>query len=337
MKYECNLCNYKTKNKCDHIKHLQTKKHNEKVNIHVNNGYTYNQHSNDLSGCSQTTPIGLTKCSKKSEKSSVFICDFCNREFTRSNNLGRHLKSCSTKIHMNIEHTNKNKENSYINKIELLNSKVTQYEKDYKSKEDEVEYYKNLLMEAGGLVKKSVSALTYSVKNYDDAPHIKSIDIEKIGTFENTTKQIVEDILSAYKHKTLNKYLGEIIVKLYKKDDPKSQSIWNTDDTRLTYLIKELFNNKSSNWIVDKKGIKTVEYLIVPLLSHIKTLIISYQKTFMMPTLNQNAIEIEMMLENSRKIIGVINDIDDGFLAKDVLKYISSHLRFNEKSLELKN
>ena len=57
----------------------------------------------------------------------------------------------------------------------------------------------------------------------------------------------------------------------------------------------------------------------------------------MMPTLNQNAIEIEMMLENSRKIIGVINDIDDGFLAKDVLKYISSHLRFNEKSLELKN
>ncbi len=47
-----------------------------------------------------------------------------------------------------------------------------------------------------------------------------------------------------------------------------------------------------------------------------------------------NAVEIDMVLENSKKIIDLINDIDDGVIAKDVLKYISNYLKFNGTSLK---
>ena len=43
---------------------------------------------------------------------------------------------------------------------------------------------------------------------------------------------------------------------------------------------------------------------------------------------------MEFILENSGRIIHLINDIDDGLIGKDVLKHISSHLRFSTKAIE---
>ena len=53
-----------------------------------------------------------------------------------------------------------------------------------------------------------------------------------------------------------------------------------------------------------------------------------------MPDLRHNNAEIEFILENNKKIIELMNDIDDGNVAKDVLKHISSHLRFNGNFIE---
>jgi len=280
------------------------------------------------------------KCNKKKphvmakDIEANYICDYCDISYSRMSSLTRHKKICSNK-------KKQEKEKKLEEEIKLLNLKLEQYEKDVVHKDEEtnhykeeMNYYKQMLMEAGGLVKKSVSALTYSVKNYNDAPALKTITMQDIGDFKGTTNKIVEDVLSAYKHKTLGSYLGGIIIHIYKKDDPSTQSIWNTDDNRLTYLIKELFNNKSSNWIVDKKGIKTKTYLIDPLLSHIKDLLISYQKNLVIPNLDVNSIEVEFILENNKKILSLVNDIDDDIVSKDILKYISSHLKFNNKCIE---
>ena len=189
-----------------------------------------------------------------------------------------------------------------------------------------------MLTEVGGLVKKSVSALTYAVTNYDNAPSIQIIDINKIEDLEENNKKLVEDVLSYYKHKTLDRYLGNSIIKLYKKDDPKAQSVWSTDTNRLTYLIKELMANNSSNWVIDKKGIKTKEYLIDPLLKYIKELIIYYQKNNM--NLSTNIVEVEFVLELNQNILKLVTDIDDGIIGNNLLKYISTHLYFNEKQIK---
>lgn len=326
-KYECKICNYITKNKTNHIKHCNTKKHLEKV--------IENTEINDIQNYQNESHPSPTQVPTKSHSN---ICQYCNNNFSRPDGLAKHMKSCFNKLQ---------KEHALEDKIKTLNAKLLQsqtenkhykketehYKAETKHQQAETDYYKQLLREAGGLVKKSVSSLTFIVDNYNGAPPLQMLSIKNID-FNGTEKKIVENILSAYKHKTIGKYLGDYIVKIYKKSDPKDQSIWNTDDNRLTYIIKELMHNNSSNWIVDKKGLKTKEYLINPLLTHIKELLISYQSNLVIPNLGHNSIELEFMLENSKIIIELMNSIDDGGVSRDILRHISTHLKFNTKSIE---
>ena len=344
-KYECKICNYITKEKSNLNRHNKSIKHVRNINISTNLitspqfsshtppihlPYTSFESTNFIEKPINSTekPINSTEKPIK----SIEKCSYCSREFTRYDNLGRHLKSCLKKKQLYGENSDKLQE--LLNKIKLLETNNEHYMRETEHYKAETNHYKQMLREAGGLVKKSVSSLTYAMDNYNTAPALKTIAVKEIGCFDNTEKCIVEDILSAYKHKTVGKYLGDIIIKIYKKDNPKSQSIWNTDDSRLTYLIKELVYNDSSNWIIDKKGIKTNTYLIEPLLAHVKTLLISYQTNFSIPDLKNNSIEMEFILDNSKRIIELINDIDDGLIGKDILKHISSHLRFSTKLTE---
>ena len=318
----CMICEYSTKRQGNYDRHINSNKHNKKIQESINK--TQKKHSLNYSQIkSQSSPTQVPP------KSHLSMCQYCNRGFSRPDTLTKHMKSCINKL---------NTEKELRSQIKNLNTKLHQYKKDVLKKDEEnihykeeMEYYKRMLMEAGGLVKKSVSALTYSIKNYNDAPPIQPITMDEIESFNNNEKNIIDDVLSSYKHKTLGKYLGDFILKIYKKDDPKNQSIWNADDSRLTYLVKILLNNKSSNWIVDKKGIKTTTYLIEPLLSHIKALLVIYQTNYTTPEICQNAVELEMLLENSKKIMELVNDIDDGIIGKDILRHISSHLKFNEQ------
>ena len=324
----CKFCSYETKDNSNYIKHVKSKKHIQKSNAHVvSNILSTIDHSN------------ATVTSQQKYTTKSYTCKYCDSIFSRNDSLVRHKRTCSDrndeifKMKLQLEQYEKNAKQYEKNE--------RQYKKDVKHHSKETEYYKQLLREAGGLVKKSVNALTFAVDNYDEAPPIKTITMQDIDSFDSDDndhnpkeKQIVEDVLSAYKHKTLGKYLGDFIIKIYKKDDPKNQSIWNTDDSRLTYLIKELMNNKSSNWVIDKKGIKTQTYLIEPLLSNIKKLLISYQSSYGIPSSGINSVEMEFMLENSKKILELTNDIDDGLIGKDVLKHISAHLRFSNKLIE---
>jgi hypothetical protein len=68
------------------------------------------------------------------------------------------------------------------------------------------------------------------------------------------------------KEKKLIPYLGDIIIKYYKKENPKDQSIWNSDTTRLNYLIRELIDTELT-WTCDKAGLKVNEFIIIPLLT----------------------------------------------------------------------
>jgi hypothetical protein len=310
--YKCIICNYITKDTSNLKRHNKTKKH-------LKNICTKNDNNIDTPQCTINAPQCTDNLSKINKKpNNKFICNYCNASFTRSNSLSRHKNICSEKQLYE-------KDNQH--EIELLNCKLDKY----KHFEEEAKYYKKLLMEAGGLVKKSVSALTYSITNYDDAPPIKTIEVTNVDKFNDSDAQIADDIISACKHKTLNKYLGDIIVKEYKKKKPVDQSIWNTDDTRLTYIIKELIQNNFSNWVVDKKGIKTTIYLIDPLLKHVKSLIITYQKNMI---IGNTAFEMEVHMENSKVITDLVVDIDNDVTSKEILKYISSYLRFNETKLK---
>ena len=73
---------------------------------------------------------------------------------------------------------------------------------------------------AGGMVQKTVSALTYIVNTYDKAPVIKQITFEDV---QKSTKiddeKMISKIFYHYNRNKLGQYIGDIIVKIYKKKE----------------------------------------------------------------------------------------------------------------------
>ena len=112
--YECITCNYKTKDRGNICRHNKTKKH--LVN---------------LSNISNTE-------NKNKSKIYTNICKYCNRSFSRPDTLSKHINTCKSKQDLNYDH-----------KLELLNLKLNQCEKDIAHQTKETKYYKHMLMEAG--------------------------------------------------------------------------------------------------------------------------------------------------------------------------------------------
>ena len=123
--------------------------------------------------------------------------------------------------------------------------------------------------------------------------------------------------------------------------DPAEQSIWTTDTSRLTYVVKQLISNNSTKWIIDKKGVETKKYIITPLIKKIQELATDYHKSQVLDVdfdeCSQK--EIDKMTNINEKYKNFVANVLNGKLHEDILKYLSPHLSFNNKkvckSLEL--
>jgi hypothetical protein len=318
--YNCELCNLSTSKKTDYIKHCKTNKHIKKVNIlPITNNLTKSH------GLTEVSP--MTQKTKKIEESNKYTCEYCNNSYNRSCNLTRHYKKCSMTNSLLVK--NKEYEMKLKHEQDLRKKDIDLHNKDIEQKEiykQEMQYYKSLLNVAGNLVQKTVSSLNYIVSTYDDAPTIEQIKFSDIDTEDD---KLIDDIFYNYNHSKLDQYIGDIIIKLYKKDDPSKQSIWSTDTNRLTYLLKKIIHDNKSRWVVDKKGVETMECIISPIIKQIRTLAIKYHSA----ELSKDGIKISRMELLNDIFSKLIWDIDNNKLQMDILKYISTHFVVNNKQL----
>jgi len=175
---------------------------------------------------------------------SKILCSYCKMSFSRKSSLTRHQKVCVGK-QIEIE-----KLKVELECMKSENKELKQYIKNTKPTTYNIS------------VKKLVQ------QNYPDAPHLAML--ENYGVIhENEDIDFTRDLIYFYKKNKLNAYLGDIIIKYYKKEDPKDQSLWSTDSSRLKYIIKELIASKKSMWSEDDKGLKINKYIIKPLLKYI--------------------------------------------------------------------
>ena len=83
VEYNCNCCGYYTIIKTHYMKHLKTKKHLAKEKEHEI------KIKEKAPKCTQNAP------KMHPEAPSNKICIFCNKSFTRTTGLKKHLKICS--------------------------------------------------------------------------------------------------------------------------------------------------------------------------------------------------------------------------------------------------
>ena len=250
MKYNCEICNYETDDKSNFNKHLNSKAHAKKntgihnININVN----------------KMLP-------------SKFQCPICLKFYSSVSSLSRHKNKYCTgeiltedaKLKLEKEFDAKLKQKEL--EIELKYSK--QIIEEMKTEKQQLQKDNNELKQYIKTVKPTtvnISVKKLIQQNYPNAPHLAMLENYSVI---HEDIDFTSDLIYYYKKNKLNAYLGDIIIKYYKKEDPKEQSLWSTDSSRLKYIIKELIASKKSMWSEDDKGLKINKHIIKPLLKYI--------------------------------------------------------------------
>nr|QKF94891.1 zinc finger C2H2-type protein [Fadolivirus 2] len=342
MEYKCNVCNYASYDKFNYERHLKSKKHNEKVNKDTNH--------------TQIIPISYPNHTELNEDT----CQFCKKTFSNSSSLARHRKACNKQQELIQKYENmlkaqdielkelKNKINIITESHEAEISKLNELlKKEMRNKNTEIDAkidllksredliatlrsenhnLRTLLNNAGSVIQTSVSTLSYIVKNYTNAPALTPIpDLPKLH-YDMTDLEFVDQLILEHRHKTLTAYIGDMIAKVYKKEDPKQQSIWNSDTSRLTYIIREIMHNQNLDWRVDKKGLKTSKYLIEPVLDYIEECIVKYMKKTKAASRTDSTSQAVKIMNNFTDANQILQMIEDKVLEEDILKYLAPRL-----------
>jgi len=265
--------------------------------------------------------------------SKIHECVYCKKTFRQSQGLSRHKKTCKKQKNSEQEYTTMEKimeefigMKAKINMLEKTNEQLLK-DKINMLERNEV-YLKSLVNEAGSLTKTSVNALSYITKKFTNAPILQALEEKDYSNLqpENETN-LVDVLIYYYKQGLIAKYFGDFLVKMYKTDKPEEQSLWSSDVARLNYIIRTVtYNNKQSTiWLADKNGIKINDTIIIPMLNHINEKIILYNKEKSKTMANCQSTEIVTLLNKISTAVEISNDIDNGIIAKDIIKYIAPH------------
>lgn len=359
-RFSCENCNYSTDDKSNYNKHLKSQGHtqltqnNKKVDSRVNGKVNKLVPNKKKFICSQCNKEVLSASSLSRHKSkyckNIYIedNDFVDREDNIQND-NEFIDEDATDLFgelidkYNIDSEIKQKlKNDCTN---ILNTKIIEAEnrmlkqqleeKDNKLKEKDKELKKE--REQNKTNTFNISVKNYIQQNYADAPHLL-----KLKDYSILEKQDEDDeydfakiLRCHFDRKMLHHYLGDFIIKQYKKKDPTKRSIWNSDVSRLSYIIKELLANKKSCWSHDAKGEKTKGYIIEPLLEYIK----EYCLTYIMENTpdNDNKANYDKINNITNALGNIVDMIDKKELANDIVKYIAPHFSMDKQMKLIEN
>ena len=336
MSYMCNCCNYTTNIKCNYDRHMKSVSHNDNYKTHT-----------------------IRVKQQKNKHRDAFVCDICKKTFSRNFNLERHKNTtCDNKKLYTEDELNAAKlmiENDFLKKevIELqkrgneINTVTTAklmaendfLKKDAVERQKREEDFKKYILSAGKKsIEHNVSVKTFVCNNYPDAPPLASSNDYSKLKFDKLNKELttsipedeleneaaISTIINRFKHKILHKYLGDFLINEYKKENPEDQSMWNSDASRLTYVIKLLMDDNSSAWKADPKAGTIKNNIIVPLLEYIKQFITTYT-AHCVRNLQKNPETFITLMENIKSAKLIDDNITNGNLASNILKYITPH------------
>ena len=340
MSYTCELCNYNTNDSGNYSHHKKTKKHLQNITKKV--------FIDD-----KTTTTVIKSVSKVIPELSTSVqqlsCPFCNISFTQKSNLSRHKKKCiidnnniilkekeliEKELNLKLEYERKEKEQERREKelyqklekekTELLNNFMNSANKIINKEQD------NNKVTTDALKTVSISAIKYANEKFKNAPALLPIQNFNINNLdfnnEEDKKQLVEILIYNAKQKSLDKLLGDHIVKQYKKEKPEDQMFHTTDCSRLNYIVRQLMEN-ALIWSVDKSGIEICSSIIKPLIKKCIDTLLEHQK-YLLTEMGNGDLSKQTDVE---LIISILMSIDSGLLETEINKYIAPYFNLDKK------
>lgn len=336
VKYCCKLCNYSTNRLSNWSRHTISKKHkNNDLKMLLSNKQSITCHPSVIPLSSFLDVTESDKDNKtrymgiKGQENKSFVCEYCGSEFSYRQGLHKHIKmNCKIKKTDGDEILELKEQNKKLLDLATSNAKVAN---------------------------KSMGVMSYALEHFKDAPKIELLEddqfnkISKLLMYDEmgkkkTKKSIEEVLLFHHKQNTLSKILGDLIVKVYKKSNPKKQSAWSSDVARLTFIVKDVIgNSKRSKWVIDKKGIHFTETIIGPLMNKIKNLLIKYNEKCGEKVRNISK-QLIMNYEEENKVRTLLALMQETNLAlltinlekihTEILKYVAPHFNLDINKMD---
>jgi hypothetical protein len=266
--YECKKCNYATSLKHNYNKHMTSNKH--KAN--GKHGARYkcaqcNFYADDMSNYKKhtLTQKHQIKCNTDDELIDGQLIDE-NELFDMSSAIVEYNPNAQQM--MTTTNTDKDKDLMINSLVQLLAKTNDVLISQIEIKDKQIEIKDKQINNKDKQIKTSFGLLKHLVVNYSDAPPFEKIsDLTFIKDVTECRSRMPELLIEYYKTDKFVPYLAENIVKIYKKDDPKEQSLWTSDASRDNFIVKNKINDKESKWIRDIKGAMMIENAIRPCLN----------------------------------------------------------------------
>lgn len=178
-------------------------------------------------------------------------------------------------------------------------------------------------------IDKSLDALSYLMKYRKEAPKLQQLTHQNAKDLLTEEKRLYDYLMWHNGEGTLHQYIGDIVLKYIKKENPDDQSVWSSDVSRLTYLIMDLVDGEQE-WKRDPDGALFTEYVITPIVNHLK----DYLNGFLEPkelkkVVDSDSSDVEKrdkIMSYSGNIIGTMRTIKSKKFRKNLLLYIGSRV-----------
>jgi hypothetical protein len=323
--HTCNKCNFSTQYKSVYDTHLISKKH---YNI-INNINQYN-------------------------------CKFCNLDLKQKSNYDKHLLTNKHNINVNkMDNSGNNiNENIIISKIDNIskqndnlakqNQEVIKQNEDLAKKNEELQQKieqlekinnqnTNTIVKEARSIKKSI--LTILNTNFKDTPSIDYIKEDEFRVeLEEEYKRKIDDetnslfirIFNDYKNNKLIKTLSDLTLKFIKKEDKKSQPVFNIDSSRGNFATKI-----EDIWFNDKSGLQLKKYTLDMVVKYMLNVLDVYRQRLdeIIKKKNKTREEIEYVMSNQDIFIEVRSFLMNTNTHKRVILYMCPELRMDDKIL----
>ena len=277
-------------------------------------------------------------------------CKFCNYSVKYKSSYDKHLTTQKHKNSLkeyNTKSQTKSENTVIVQKIDdiMLQNQELKIEIE-KLKEtnkiilDTNNQNTNKIVKEARAIKKSI--LTILNTNFKDTPSIDYIQEDEFKAeleaeykckLNDPNNKLIMRIFSDYENKKLIKSLSDIILKIVKKEDKKSQSVFNIDSSRGNYATKI-----EDCWFNDKSGLQLKKYTLEMIIKYMINVLEKFRlklaevrkENIKNPSINKS----DFLMKYQSILLEVNAYLTDSNTHKKIILHMCPELRMDQKLLE---
>uniref|UniRef100_A0A6C0ACF0 C2H2-type domain-containing protein n=1 Tax=viral metagenome TaxID=1070528 RepID=A0A6C0ACF0_9ZZZZ len=325
MTFLCKICNYKTEDKSNLKRHFNSMRHQKNIA----------SYQLSFGGLTQTNKKLTSFVNPQGDKS--YTCTDCGFETAFSGSLSRHKRTCTAKEmnKMKLQFELKN-----LKEVSELKNEIATTQVDFLK--NHVELLRSMLIASTRGIKGTVTST--ALEHYSNNPPISEIEYMRLNSYIKPKSKLVDEMICAFEHNTIHEFLGAFILTIYKKKNYNEQSIFASDVSRLSYIVKETIYDDISEWVIDSTGLKVKQYVIKPLTDHVLNILKSYRIDLCNKATDLNTgseypdvSEVVELTKKQNSVLKLISYIEDNKLDNRINKFICPSFKMDTGTIHKLN